>query len=636
MAWRSTGVFLTLAILLILGLAAAISVDVVRAGYKVKGDEATYVSMALSLAYDGDLVYQRRDLERFWGLYGQGPEGLFLKRGTRIRAGVKTTPPFIHLDNTEPDPRTDRAYFAKAMIYSVAAAPFVRLFGMNGFLVFHVLMLGAVALCGYLFLAARSQPVLAFAFTLAFITASCVPVYTVFLTPEIFNFACVFVAYFFWAYKEVAHPRDPFLGGVGSDIVAAILLGIATYSKPLLTAPLVIPLVLLPWWRGQLLRGFLVGAVSVAAAGALFGATALITGQFNYQGGDRKQYYSAPAPAPPGRGFLFDTADGTWERRGQSVGTDELGAQDTLKPSEIVRMLRINATYFLFGRHFGFVPYFFPGAVAIVLWIVSRHRLDRWRLAAFAGILVATLVLLVIFPYTWNGGGGPPGNRYFVGVYPAIFFLCPPLTSSVATLLAWIGGAMFTAKMLVNPFASAKFTWEIAERGFARRLPVELTMANDLPVMLLQPQRGNITYSQRDPAVKLYLLDQHAWPHDPDDRPEPDEMWITGGGRADIVVRTDQPLHHLTVTASSPIRTVFHVSAGAQEVVLPLVPGQPMKVDVPVKGKLGCCQRYAYLLSARSTEGFIPRLLDPSSQDNRNLGVRMAFAAVPASPPPSR
>ena len=40
------------------------SVDVVRAGYGVKQDEATYVSMALSLAFDRDLTYQRRDLER--------------------------------------------------------------------------------------------------------------------------------------------------------------------------------------------------------------------------------------------------------------------------------------------------------------------------------------------------------------------------------------------------------------------------------------------------------------------------------------------------------------------------------------------------------------------------------------------
>src|SRR5437867_10377215 len=71
--------------LLVLSLAAAISVDVVRAGYKIKSDEATYVAMTLSLAYDGDLRYERRDLERFWGIYEAGPEGIFLKRGHQLR-----------------------------------------------------------------------------------------------------------------------------------------------------------------------------------------------------------------------------------------------------------------------------------------------------------------------------------------------------------------------------------------------------------------------------------------------------------------------------------------------------------------------------------------------------------------------
>ena len=40
--------------------------------------------------------------------------------------------------------------------------------------------------------------------TAAFLGASVLPVYGVFLMPEIFNFAIVFVAYFLWLYKEVA------------------------------------------------------------------------------------------------------------------------------------------------------------------------------------------------------------------------------------------------------------------------------------------------------------------------------------------------------------------------------------------------------------------------------------------------
>ncbi len=199
---------LTGAILLIVTLAAAISIDVPRAGYKIKGDEATYVGMALSMAYDRDLAFERRDLDRFAGIYQQGPEGIFLKRGKQFRVRLRATPPFVFIFNSTPDDRDDRLYFGKAMIYSAVVAPFVWLMGMNGFLVFHVLLLFLVGVCGYLFLAARSRPGAALTFTLAFLGASVVPVYAVFLTSDLFNFALVFVAYFLWLYKEVAQPRS--------------------------------------------------------------------------------------------------------------------------------------------------------------------------------------------------------------------------------------------------------------------------------------------------------------------------------------------------------------------------------------------------------------------------------------------
>ena len=51
------GLLLILA-LSVAGTAAALSLDVARSLGGVKGDEATYVMMALSIARDGDLVYE--------------------------------------------------------------------------------------------------------------------------------------------------------------------------------------------------------------------------------------------------------------------------------------------------------------------------------------------------------------------------------------------------------------------------------------------------------------------------------------------------------------------------------------------------------------------------------------------------
>jgi hypothetical protein len=276
------------AILLVVALASAISVDVVKTGFGIKGDEATYVSMGLSAAYDRDLTYERRDLERFYGLYKSGPDGIFLKRGREIRARVDTTPPFLHIVQT-PGRRPDRLYFGKALVYGIVAAPFVRLFGLNGFLVLHVLLLFGAGVCGYRFLAARSRPGPALAFALAFIGASCVPVYAVFLAPEILNFSLVVYAYFFWIYKEVAPQAKGFLWSRRSDYLAAALLGVATYSNPR-HALLIAPIVAWFWWRRRWIDGLEVGAAFVALTSLLFLATALNTGEFNYQGGERKSF----------------------------------------------------------------------------------------------------------------------------------------------------------------------------------------------------------------------------------------------------------------------------------------------------------------------------------------------------------
>jgi hypothetical protein len=611
--------FLTAAVFLALALAAAVSVDVVKTGYGVKGDEATYVAMALSVAYDHDLTYERRDLERFTGLYKGGPEGIFLKTGKQLRVRLQARPPFLRLLKT-PDTRNDRLYFGKAFIYPVAAAPFVWWLGLNGFLVFHVLLLFVVCACGYAFLAARSRPGPSLLFTIGFVFASCVPVYAVFLTPEIFNFTLVFIAYFLWLYKKVApETKSRLLRGFGSDMLAAVLLGVVTYSKPT-HALLIAPIVLWWWWRRRFTAGVVTGLVCAAGAAALFAANARITGEFNYQGGDRKSFVSSPKAEPH---FPFDAFGlEAWYRQGVEMSTNDSDTTNVL--TDFANRFGHNGWYFLAGRHFGFVPYFFPGVVAILLWLLSGERSRPSRLFIFLAVAGSVVALLVFAPFTWSGGGGPPGNRYFMSVYAALFFLTPPLASSLPALAAWIGGALFTAKMLINPFYAAKFPQIVAERGFARRLPVELTMANDLPIML-DATRAHIWFSD----VMLYFLDEHAHTPEMISAQGQQGIWVAGDGRADILVRCEWPIEHLRVTVESPIATDFIASMGAAEIRVPVLPGKPVTFDVPASGVRGL-NSYAYLLSVRSTAAFTPALVDQHSTDLRNLGALMRFTAVPA------
>jgi len=201
----------------------ALAVDVPKANYGFKSDEATYYMMGLSLVHDWDLTYRKEDLVRVWREFPSGPSGVFLKSGKRVGGG--------------PDRGKTRLYFGKSFIYPLFAAPFIALFGTNGFLLLNAICMAVAMLCGYLFLHARSRAWPSALLAAGFVMASVVPVYAVQIMPEVFNFTLALVAYFCWLYKEVAAPeRSPrgtaWLFTWKSDVAMAILLGIATFSKP--------------------------------------------------------------------------------------------------------------------------------------------------------------------------------------------------------------------------------------------------------------------------------------------------------------------------------------------------------------------------------------------------------------------
>jgi hypothetical protein len=347
-----------------------------------------------------------------------------------------------------------------------------------------------------------------------------------------------------------------------------------------------------------------------------FALTAAISGEFNYQGGDRQTFYGQ---------FPFDGSGDVWNRQAGQVMTDGSVQVEVLTSREAPAQFVRNIQYFLIGRHFGFVPYFFPGFVAIVAWLLSSARRDCWRILVFLGFAASVVMMLLVLPFTWSGGGGPTGNRYLLSVYVVLLFLVPAAKTTWTGILAWLGGALFTAKLLVNAFVAAKYPYLMAERGAVRRLPVELAMTTDLPVMLAGPTRARIPYGH-SPTMQLYFLDQNSFP------PEPPGMWVAGGRRTDIVVRTESRIAHLEVEAESPIRTVLTISMGAGPTVVPLVPGRVATFQVPASGVLYARygQSYAYLLSASSSEGFVPALLDPAApaRDYRNLGALLRFRAI--------
>ena len=87
--------------------------------------KSVYYTMAYSFAEDGDMVFQQNDLIRVYREFAAGPQGIVLKINEEQNTIV----------------------FAKAFLYSMAAAPFVKLFGTNGFFIFHGVLLWLNLLC---------------------------------------------------------------------------------------------------------------------------------------------------------------------------------------------------------------------------------------------------------------------------------------------------------------------------------------------------------------------------------------------------------------------------------------------------------------------------------------------------------
>lgn len=452
----------------------------------LKGDESTYIGIAASLALDGDLEFDRADYARFRHWYGGGPEGIFLKQDGQ-----------------------GELRFGKAFVHGLLAAPFVWAFGLSGLLVFNAVALVIAIVTGGWWLRGGSAIGPAVAFTIAFFVASVSPLYAAWLTSDLLNFVLVFLA---------------FVAGIGRDgrpvsplraVAALALLAMATFSKPIVL-PLAAPLIVAQaGWQPRRVAPW--AAVYVLLVGALFGINAWVSGDANYQGGARKTFY--------GR-FPYDDGGGTFATTGIDLATDTLmtpvGAEG--RAASVVA----NLGYFVAGRHFGLVPFGWTWAVVFVSWLAFERRKRGWQWTLVAALGAVALATVVWMPYTWSGGGGPIGNRYFLSVAGAVFVLMPAVRTWWPVVVAAVG-LVFMVPAYQHPVDAAKQPWLATRAPQFGLLPLELTGASDFPVILDQ-SRGRLPQGA-NPPVYVALLDPQASPGP--------GGWISvaPGGRTELLVR---------------------------------------------------------------------------------------------------
>jgi len=575
----------------------------------LKADEAAYYGMAQSLAHDGDLRFEQRDVDRFFTEVPYGPvNNLILMSGD----GWKTV------------------HYAKPFLYSLFAAPFVRAAGARGMLVFNTALLVAMIWMGALYLRRFNDEGIAALYSAGFFLFSVGFVYVYWLQPEVFNMAAVTACLFFGLPREgseegLPRPRRELLCAALSG--AALALAVA--NKPMLALLGVAPLWSL--WRDRRWRQVaawlggaagcmaLTAALSMALTGRPTAYLAVQRGGFTLCGPGEMPIFPGAhaAAAPQGAGTPEaaaapegDAAPATATATSNpppSAPTPAAGAAAAIGESAtgnsyswLFRLpdtswseLADNLGYFLVGRHTGLLLYMPFALVSMLLFLFHGRRSGaRWLLLGASAAIA--LFFLLLIAWNWQGGGGFVGNRYFVNVYPAFLFLVTRVRPRAVVAIAGALAGLCVSPLVLAPFGlpGPEPTLQMHVRGLPFRwFPLELTLRS-VPGYHRVALGDVRIVGRRDVFLPLG-----------------ERMWIHGATPVELYFIADRPLGALAFeVASAAPRNHVELSMGSWREQLDLAEGESRRLVVPAprptrRWTIKSGPLYAYRMVAQTSSG---------------------------------
>jgi hypothetical protein len=242
-------------------------------------------------------------------------------------------------------------------------------------------------------------------------------------------------------------------------------------------------------------------------------------------GGQRQGIYAREAfPA-------VDAPASGWAERVRKEGNASWLQAEAVKPWLDLRLLGWNLVYFLLGQNFGILPYFLP----LLLGFLA-YRGDRGRWAIPLAVGLAALAFLLLRPFNFTGGGAL-ANRYFLPLYPALWFLAArPVRAAGA---AWALVFAVLAFPFLEPLWKQPTAYPVAENGenrvvsgLARQwLPYETTQAS---VPGKQVSIGN--------GIWVKLLNHNAWASG-----NRGGLRVAGGSPVELLLGSPKPLPAIDV-----------------------------------------------------------------------------------------
>lgn len=471
------------------------------------GDTSTYYMQIQSIANDFDIKYEQKDLQRtFENKFDDLPAGLFL------------------IKNAE-----GNYFYGKDYSYALFAAPFFKIFGTNGILLFNALMVFLMIYMGYIFLKRKNSNHVALIFSTFYFFASVVFLYIFWISAEIFNMFLITLGFFLWSRYTDSYSLNSQKGEYPNKtsqiqnillFSTAFIFGLAAFAK-IPNAILVIPLLILEFYNKRFKNLILCVLSFLMPIIILYGIFYLITGNISPYSGDRFLFISQ---FPFMEGYSPDIEIGT---KTVSIGENTslfyiLYNIIKLKLDYInLTVLSYDIFYFIFGRFIGIAWYYMPAIIALYLMFSSRveyynsYLKTKFNSIKFniKNLLILLALILNIFFYFINsptsffGAIHVIGNRYFY-IYPAFLFLVDKIQFDKKLIILFIFAFLFTLPININQEDNSIWPAMHTTKMPYSVLPIEYNLLDNLPFWGYSYNISEITYYFLDDSIEMITLQE--------------------------------------------------------------------------------------------------------------------------------
>jgi len=532
-------------------------------------DESSYFSITQSLAHDLDIEYTREDILRIKEKFRTGPAAVYLKKS-----------------------KDGRLTFAKFFAYPLFAAPFYKVFGVSGFLLFNGLMIFLALFMGFKLLSRYHPETQSFLFTLAFVFATALPVYIWWMTADLFNFFVVFTAMFFFFY--------PFKNGRWSYL-SPVLFAVGAFSKPTIILPAAIMFLSL-LFRKEWKKFVLFSLIAVIVCGGFLAFYYQQTGEINPMGGERRSFHSR---------FPYEKPEYTFEK-GFKMSLDNYKKRFFLTGEVAV----LNLFYYFFGRFTGMFIYFFPAVFILIFFFYRKKEKEDWFVLAaiISGILV---FILFLDPVNYFGGSGSVGNRYFLTLFPLFFFLGFRNRSFKFLMVPVMVALVFLSGVYMDMNYHSSFS-RYAGLSFPIRLfPPEKTQYDKLPTNENPRAFGRLVYDG-DTKYWVYFLNDNYHPINDN------SFWTNSTKELELFLATEKKVKEFVFMLKNiPEQNKVSLRIEDRKKEVFLSPEQSAAKGFRNIRGLQMANRVVYHITIKSSESFCPYFNDPEMEDKRILGIKV-------------